>query len=71
MLFALFIGAMAVSFFINLLAISPEPVDILKGFIPSIPEGAIGPIIGLIGSVLMPANLFLHSSIIAEKKIHS
>jgi len=67
-IFALLIGTMAVSFFINLGYIQPDPVEISLGFIPWIPSYAITATVGLIGSVLMPHNLYLHSAIISEKE---
>ena len=33
----------------------------MKGFVPGIPSGSLGAMIGLIGSIIMPHNLYLHS----------
>jgi NRAMP (natural resistance-associated macrophage protein)-like metal ion transporter len=62
---------MALSFFVEFCVVDKSYLDILYGiFIPSVPnEKAIDPLVGLIGAVLMPHNLFLHSSLIMDKKI--
>ena len=33
----------------------------MKGFLPGVPSGSMDQLIGLIGSIIMPHNLFLHS----------
>lgn len=38
-------------------------------FIPSIPEGSLSAALGLIGAVIMPHNLYLHSSLVLTRKI--
>jgi NRAMP (natural resistance-associated macrophage protein)-like metal ion transporter len=69
-LFSVLIGTMALCFFINLGFISPNYLDILEGlFIPMVPAKAKMAMVGLIGAVIMPHNLFLHSSLIHEKRI--
>jgi Mn2+/Fe2+ NRAMP family transporter len=35
----------------------------MGGFVPQVPEGSLDSMIGLIGAVIMPHNLFLHSSL--------
>lgn len=39
-------------------------------FVPYVPQSAFSSMVGLIGAVLMPHNLFLHSSLVYEKKIN-
>jgi len=49
---------------------SPPVVPIMEGlFIPDVPKGSLGQMIGLIGSVIMPHNLFLHSALVLSRKI--
>ncbi|EAS07058.3 NRAMP (natural resistance-associated macrophage protein) metal ion transporter family protein (macronuclear) [Tetrahymena thermophila SB210] len=68
--FALLIGTMAICFFINLGYIQPNPLDILKGMVvPTIPSGAYLASIGLLGAVIMPHNIYLHSALMNEKNI--
>ena len=59
---------MSVAFISTTILIGPELWPILKGmFVPSIPEGGIYMLIGLIGTTVVPYNLFLHASIVQEK----
>lgn len=45
-------------FWVNLVNIGPSVSDMLVGLVvPTIPSKAIGPMIGLIGSIIMPHNL--------------
>jgi len=61
---------MAICFFINLSLIDANGADIVVGtLLPNIPAGSALSLVGLIGAVLMPHNLYLHSSLVHEKKI--
>lgn len=68
--FAFLIMIMAVCFFINFFAVSPDYGEVFRGmFVPTIPSGTITQAIALIGSVIMPHNLYLHSSLVLTRKI--
>lgn len=70
MIFAVLIGAMAVCFFIELGIIQPDFSELVQGIVvPYVPMSAFSSMVGLIGAVLMPHNLYLHSSLVYEKKI--
>ncbi|PQJ32359.1 manganese transporter [Nonlabens arenilitoris] len=59
---------MGISFIATAIAIGPDFSLILKGlFIPSINEGNLLTIVGLIGTTVVPYNLFLHASLVSEK----
>lgn len=59
---------MSVSFVLTALFTKPDIMEILKGlFIPSIPNNSIFNIIALVGTTVVPYNLFLHASLIKEK----
>ena len=59
---------MSTSFLISAFLTKPMMLDILKGiFIPSTPEGSLLTIIGLIGTTVVPYNLFLHASLVKER----
>lgn len=61
---------MAVCFFVNFFIISPNFGDLMFGlFVPTIPEGSFGAAIGLVGAVIMPHNLYLHSALVLSRKI--
>lgn len=59
---------MSVAFISTTIIIGPKLLPILKGmFIPSLPDGSILMLIGLIGTTVVPYNLFLHASVVQEK----
>lgn len=59
---------MSFSFLITAIITKPSISAILQGmFIPSIPQNSILIIIGLIGTTVVPYNLFLHASLVSEK----
>ena len=59
---------MSVSFISTMIIIGPELLPILKGmFIPSLPAESVFMLIGLIGTTVVPYNLFLHASVVREK----
>jgi natural resistance-associated macrophage protein len=62
---------MAVCFFLNFFIVKPDAAEVAFGaFIPTVPAGAVTPLIGLIGSIIMPHNLYLHSSLVLSRKIN-
>ncbi|MFK7749074.1 MAG: Nramp family divalent metal transporter [Kordia sp.] len=59
---------MSISFLITAILTKPDIIAILKGtFTPSFPENSSLIIIGLIGTTVVPYNLFLHASLVKEK----
>jgi manganese transport protein len=59
---------MSISFLVTAIITKPDLVAILKStFIPTFPEGSLLIIIGLIGTTVVPYNLFLHASLVKEK----
>ena len=59
---------MSLSFVITAVLTRPDFYNIVRGlFIPSFPEGSILTIMALIGTTVVPYNLFLHASIVREK----
>ncbi len=59
---------MSVSFIATMIIIGPDLAQILKGvFIPNLPKGSTLMLIGLIGTTVVPYNLFLHASTVQEK----
>jgi len=59
---------MSLSFLITAIITRPSLTAILKGtFLPAFPEGSLLTIIGLIGTTVVPYNLFLHASLVKEK----
>lgn len=59
---------MSISFVITAILTRPDILEIIKGaFTPSIPDGGLLTIIGLIGTTVVPYNLFLHASLVKER----
>jgi Mn2+/Fe2+ NRAMP family transporter len=59
---------MSISFLITAILTKPDILAMLKGvFVPTIPENNTLIIIGLIGTTVVPYNLFLHASLVKEK----
>lgn len=58
---------MSVSFLTTLVIIKPNFLSILKGIIPSFPKNSLYLVLALVGTTVVPYNLFLHSSAVKEK----
>ena len=59
---------MSLSFIITAIITKPDIIKLLQGLlIPKFPKGSILIIIGLIGTTVVPYNLFLHASLVKEK----
>lgn len=59
---------MSVVFIVTAIIIKPDFAAILRGFfVPTIPKGALTFTIGLIGTTVVPYNLFLHASAVQER----
>ncbi len=57
------------SFLIEMFFAKPVFVDLIQGFIPSLPDsGALYLAIGIIGATVMPHNLYLHSSLVQTRR---
>lgn len=62
---------MGLSFIVTAIAIGPDLAQIVKGlFKPQINNDNILTIVGLIGTTVVPYNLFLHASLVSEKWNH-
>ncbi len=59
---------MSLAFLTSAIIVQPDFVLIIKGlFIPKFPEGSLLVIIGLIGTTVVPYNIFLHASLVSDK----
>ncbi len=59
---------MSITFITTAIIVKPDFNLILKGmFVPGIPEGSVLTIVGLIGTTVVPYNLFLHASAVKQK----
>lgn len=59
---------MSLSFLVTAIITKPDVFAILNGlFVPSVPAESILTIIALVGTTVVPYNLFLHASLVSEK----
>jgi Mn2+/Fe2+ NRAMP family transporter len=64
----LLVGVMSLSFIITFVLTKPDVTVLLSGlFKPIIPEGATLTVIALIGTTVVPYNLFLHAASVSKK----
>lgn len=67
-LFFVLVILMSLSFLITALITKPDILEVFKGvFFPTVPKGSLLTILGLIGTTIVPYNLFLHASLAKEK----
>lgn len=58
-------------FLIEIFYAKPDMGELVKGFVPSIPNNtALYIAIGIIGATVMPHNLYLHSALVQTRKIN-
>lgn len=63
---------MAGAFVSNFFIVGPKFGDLMYGlFVPTIPAGALPSAIGLVGAVIMPHNLYLHSALVLSRKVNN
>jgi len=64
------VTTIGVAFIAELIFAKPDGIELVKGFIPSMPNNtALYIAIGIIGATVMPHNLYLHSSLVQTRKI--
>ncbi|MEL6190926.1 MAG: Nramp family divalent metal transporter [Bacteroidota bacterium] len=57
------VGVMSLVFLLTAIILQPDLSAILSGlFVPNIPEGSLLIVLGLIGTTIVPYNLFLHAA---------
>lgn len=64
------VAIIALAFLVQVIQAGPVVKDVVKGFVPSIPDKqALFIAIGIIGATVMPHNLYLHSALVQSRKI--
>ncbi|MEM9362230.1 MAG: Nramp family divalent metal transporter [Bacteroidota bacterium] len=67
-IFMLLVGIMGLCFVISAIITKPSLTEMFKGaFIPTLPNGGLLTIVALVGTTVVPYNLFLHASLVKEK----
>eukprot|EP01135_Chromosphaera_perkinsii_P012084 Nk52_evm22s2579 gene=Nk52_evmTU22s2579 len=68
--FITLIAIMAISFGIQYIIAAPNQVEVLKGiFVPRVASSHTTQAVGIIGAVIMPHNIYLHSALVQSRKI--
>jgi NRAMP (natural resistance-associated macrophage protein)-like metal ion transporter len=61
-LFMVLIAIMAICFWVEMIMSRPEIISIFEGIaLPIVPENSVIQAVGMLGAVVMPHNMFLHS----------
>ncbi len=58
---------MSFVFLVTAILVEPSLGELGRGLVPSVPEGSLLTVIALIGTTVVPYNLFLHASTVQEK----
>jgi Mn2+/Fe2+ NRAMP family transporter len=67
-IFVALVMLMSLSFILAALITRPDMAEVFSGlFVPSLPEGSLLTVVALIGTTVVPYNLFLHASLVSEK----
>lgn len=68
MLMGVLVLVMSICFLATAIVLRPSIADVLWGFVPRIPHGdPLLTVVGLIGTTVVPYNLFLHAAAVSEK----
>jgi NRAMP (natural resistance-associated macrophage protein)-like metal ion transporter len=66
------IGIMCACFFVDFTVSKPSGIEITKGIaIPRIDDQNMMQAVGMLGSIIMPHNVYLHSALVQSRSIHS
>ena len=61
------VAVMGIAFLITAILVLPRVDGLLAGLIPRLPDGAEVMALGLVGTTIVPYNLFLHAAVVAER----
>ncbi len=59
--------AMGIVFLVTAVIVTPDLGDFAAGFVPRVPSGSVLTVVALIGTTVVPYNLFLHASSVQDK----
>lgn len=69
--FALLIGVMIVAFWTSMSIAKPDPQSIAMGvFVPKVSSYAVTQAVGILGAVIMPHNIYLHSALVTSRQLN-
>lgn len=59
--------AMGIVFLVTAIMVTPNLGDLFAGLVPSVPSGSVLTVMALIGTTVVPYNLFLHAASVQDK----
>lgn len=62
------LGTVAAAYLIELWLSPPPPGQVMRGLVPDLPAGSLPIALGILGAVVMPHNLFLHSGLVLDRR---
>lgn len=65
----LLLAIICVCFIIEMFLVSPSPLSIMLGFVPTVSSSSVYTAISLVGAVVMPHNIYLHSALVMSRNI--
>eukprot|EP01113_Clastostelium_recurvatum_P025864 TRINITY_DN3107_c0_g1_i6.p1 TRINITY_DN3107_c0_g1~~TRINITY_DN3107_c0_g1_i6.p1 ORF type:complete len:503 (+),score=82.94 TRINITY_DN3107_c0_g1_i6:313-1821(+) len=69
-LFSVLVGVMGITFATEYIISKPDQVQVIEGLIiPRLSSGNLYAAMGLLGAIIMPHNLYLHSALVQTRKI--
>ncbi|KAL4117488.1 hypothetical protein PRIC2_011479 [Phytophthora ramorum] len=68
--FVVLIGVMLVCFCANLVRGEVASEDVVSGFVPRVDRYAVTQAVGILGAVIMPHNIFLHSALVQTRQVN-
>lgn len=64
------VAAMSLGFLLAAILLRPAAIDVARGLIPSLPDGSLLTVLGLLGTTVVPYNLFLHAGLVQRRWKH-
>lgn len=69
-LLSICVSTMAIVFVVTMIIVKPDLGELAKGIVPNVPDGSIMTCVALIGTTVVPYNMFIHATS-ARKTWHS
>jgi len=61
------VAAMSLGFLVTMILLRPDPIKMAEGLVPVIPPSSLVTILGLLGTTIVPYNLFLYAGLVQRK----
>ncbi|MDP1560177.1 MAG: Nramp family divalent metal transporter [Pirellulaceae bacterium] len=61
------VATMSLGFLVTVILIRPEPMGMVRGLAPTFPQNSLVTILALLGTTIVPYNLFLHAGLVQRR----